>query len=436
MSLDVRDILDMPSATGERASKKKKVEPVKRPAGMHREVFSLLSTSADIDPPPLQKNSCPKGYKHMQKLFGNRKVRSWGWTPFTNSGRKDNLSLNHWRRCDNTDQDYPFSVYHKECEVVCYTDEQYNGVLQQSGWTRADTDHLMILAKQFDLRFIIMQDRWDKNKHGVRSVEDMKERYYSIQYRLDKLQDSEAEVPAHSLYDADHERLRKDQLDKLYNRTPEELEEEEFLVEELRKIEVRRKEREKKQQDLQRLIHAADEHEGSTLNVKKNKKLAATRKKEDEARPWRIPDKPVGPGVTLRSSRIKQSLQVGQKKAKLVEQVLVQLGVGLTPMPTEDITDQFNELRNDILFLLELKVAQESLRYEIETQKFSKEAILGTQPSAEPEDTPDTDISGLNLDEAMNTAGLTSSCNRKRRAALELEKVTSLIKKSRKSSKG
>ena len=33
MSLDVRDILDMPSATGERASKKKKVEPVKRPAG-------------------------------------------------------------------------------------------------------------------------------------------------------------------------------------------------------------------------------------------------------------------------------------------------------------------------------------------------------------------------------------------------------------------
>ena len=43
-------------------------------------------------------------------------------------------------------------------------------------------------------------------RHGVRSVEDMKDRYYSIQYRLDKLQDSEAEAPAHSLYDADHER--------------------------------------------------------------------------------------------------------------------------------------------------------------------------------------------------------------------------------------
>ena len=49
-------------------------------------------------------------------------------------------------------------------QVVSYTDEQYNGVLQQNGWTRSDTDYLMTLAKQYDLRFIIMQDRWDRNK--------------------------------------------------------------------------------------------------------------------------------------------------------------------------------------------------------------------------------------------------------------------------------
>ena len=48
----------------------------------------------------------------------------------------------------------------------------------------------------------------------------------------------------------------------------------------------------------------------------------------------------------------------------------------------------------------------------------------------------DTDIMGLNLDEALVTAGLTSSCSRKRRAASEIEKVTALLKKQRKSSKG
>ena len=40
----------------------------------------------------------------------------------------------------------------------------------------------------------------------------------------------------------------QDQLEKLYSRTREEVEEEEYLIEELRKIEIRRKEREKKQQ--------------------------------------------------------------------------------------------------------------------------------------------------------------------------------------------
>ena len=40
----------------------------------------------------------------------------------------------------------------------------------------------------------------------------------------------------------------QEQLEKLYSRTREEVEEEEYLIEELRKIEIRRKEREKKQQ--------------------------------------------------------------------------------------------------------------------------------------------------------------------------------------------
>ena len=38
-------------------------------------------------------------------------------------------------------------------------------------------------------------------------------------------------------------------------------------------------------------------------------------------------------------------------------------------MPTEDITVQFNELRNDILFLLELKIAQETLQFDIQALK-------------------------------------------------------------------
>ena len=34
----------------------------------------------------------------------------------------------------------------------------------------------MDLAQRFDLRFIVMADRWDSNTYTARTVEDLKER--------------------------------------------------------------------------------------------------------------------------------------------------------------------------------------------------------------------------------------------------------------------
>lgn len=49
------------------------------------------------------------------------------------------------------------------------------------GWTREETDYLMELCDKYDLRFILVQDRWDRDRFKVeRSVEDIKERYYMI----------------------------------------------------------------------------------------------------------------------------------------------------------------------------------------------------------------------------------------------------------------
>lgn len=47
-------------------------------------------------------------------------------------------------------------------------------------------------------------------------------------------------------------------MKKLFDRTPEQVEEEQTLLSELRKIEQRKKERDRKTQDLQKLITAAD----------------------------------------------------------------------------------------------------------------------------------------------------------------------------------
>lgn len=60
-------------------------------------------------------------------------------------------------------------------------------------------------------------------------------------------------------YDAEHERKRKEQLTKLFDRTPKQIEEEQMLLNELKKIEARKKERDRKTQDLQKLISQADQ---------------------------------------------------------------------------------------------------------------------------------------------------------------------------------
>ena len=169
--------------------------------------------------------------------------------------------------------------FNKVVEVPTYTEMEYTQHLTSPEWSREETDHLMDLASRFDLRFIIMADRWDRETFTERSVEDLKERYYNIVERLERVHGGATGAAADQgkkqwLYDADHERRRKEQLRRLYNRTEEQLEEEEVLKAELRKIEARKREREKKTADLQKMIAQADASSGDSKKLGKKQKLA------------------------------------------------------------------------------------------------------------------------------------------------------------------
>ena len=63
------------------------------------------------------------------------------------------------------------------------------------------------------------------------------ERYYGIVEKLETLHADPSKAAAKTFaYDADHERRRKEQLCRLYDRTPEQVEEEEILRAELKKV--------------------------------------------------------------------------------------------------------------------------------------------------------------------------------------------------------
>jgi len=440
-----------------------------KPEGMHRELYNLLYSENKELPCPLIPTDTSKdqGYKQMRAKLGMRRVRPWKWLPFTNPARKDNLVLHHWRRVMDEGKDYPFASFNKTIEVPTYTEVEYQLHLVSAGWTREETDHLMDLAQRFDLRFIVMQDRWDRNTFPERSVEDLKERYYAILDKLERVHGGSSSSGSSSsggssqdnnkkqfVYDADHERRRKEQLRRLYNRTQDQVEEEDMLKSELRKIEARKKEREKKTADLQKLIARTD----STSSVQ-TKKLEKKQKLGLVGRPPMLENQAIvdqngirwpeikTSGVTVRSQRTKLPISVGMKKTKAIECMLNELGIPLQPPATEEISNEFNELRSEMVLLYELKNALNNCEYEMTTLKHQYEGLVPGKSLDIPESikissgslVEEAALAATTAEKKKNLAdvidvstsargeGLTP--NRKRKAALEQGNILKKIKK-------
>lgn len=48
-----------------------------------------------------------------------------------------------------------------------YSEQEYQVHLHDDGWTKAETDHLFDLCKRFDLRFVVVHDRYDHQQYRV-----------------------------------------------------------------------------------------------------------------------------------------------------------------------------------------------------------------------------------------------------------------------------
>ena len=466
-SADVRDIMGLSRDAGsgeitkemilgtdkpKKVYAKKSDTIMKRPEGMARELYNLLCNDNKDAPPLIPSDTVmgkDKGYKQMKAKLGMRKVRPWKWMPFTNPARRDGLVLYHWRRVADEGKDYAFAKFNKKLEMPVFSDVEYNNHLTAEGWTRAETDHLLDLCGRFDLRFPIIHDRWDKSLYKtVRTIEDLKERYYGLCEKLETLHADPSKAgskPFH--YDADHERRRKEQLKRLYNRTPEEVEEEEMLRAELKKIEARKKEREKKTQDLQKLIAQADSTSKSPLMDKKalKKKIMANgsngptkspTKEQMDTGGIKFPDFK-GSGVYLRSQRMKLPPSVGQKKTKAIEQLLDVAGVDPNPVPSESMCNEFNELRSDMVLLYELKAALATCEQELHALKARYETLnpgktLEIPEKLRPNNTAFTSSSvkqTKSISDIIDVVGTgPTPPQRKRKAALEQSNVLKKIK--------
>ncbi|XP_024368729.1 SWR1-complex protein 4 isoform X2 [Physcomitrium patens] len=169
---DAMDILGL-MKLGDRGSVESRKTPkdvVKKPDGVHREVYALTGGL-----PPIMPTLDPASTK---KRPAPTKKISWQWLSFSTTARTDNLQLYHWVQVMDGLQpsgDYAFAKYNKGVNGVRYTDEEYNQLLVDPNWSREETDRLFDMCEQFDLRFIIIADRFS----SPCTIEELKHRYYS-----------------------------------------------------------------------------------------------------------------------------------------------------------------------------------------------------------------------------------------------------------------
>ncbi|KAI5813363.1 hypothetical protein BZA77DRAFT_339462 [Pyronema omphalodes] len=235
---DVRDVMDIsgPMENIPRpppAKKQKTVE--KRPDGITRELFALLGEN----PPPVA--IVENKFKEKPKWMG--KANPWVWTPFKNPARNDDLTLYHWERKTESSEDrvYAFSKFNVSVDVPIPTESEY-AALRSDDWTREETDYLLSICRDFDLRWSIIWDRYEY-PGKTRKLEDLKARYYNVcrslmEQRTPVAQMTPEELIAYNLtnFEKEREGTRRAMAEKQFNKTEDQVREEEMLLTELKRI--------------------------------------------------------------------------------------------------------------------------------------------------------------------------------------------------------
>ncbi|KIM46378.1 hypothetical protein M413DRAFT_312999 [Hebeloma cylindrosporum] len=277
---DIRSALSIPEASataGPSQPKKPALTNTRKPEGISRELYSLIGPSA----PSLAAQLIKPRLKQKPNFGGGTSKTRWELRPFKNSGRRDNLELQHWEKV-TTDPatEYSFAKYNVQPTTYSYSQDEYTRFLEDKDWTKEETDYLFSVVQDFDLRWYIISDRYDYPDGPSRHMDDLKDRYYSVCRKLvrnrpwagDEL--SKSQLMASFQFDKERELMRKKYILSLENRTPDQIAEEEALYVEVKRLEHTERKFKRDRENLLRTLAGIDsglpdivEDDGSILGL-------------------------------------------------------------------------------------------------------------------------------------------------------------------------
>ena len=197
---------------------KKHKDFMKKQTGMKRELIKLIG-------------GVPSIVERTNKSSKNSS--NWLWAPFSNPARTDNLRLVHWQRAEDVNKDYDFAKFNQSIDIVDFTEDEYNKLIKPNdrNWNYEQTRYLWELIKRYELRFTVIMDRFDEEQYGERTVESLKDRYYSVARTILESRKMFDHPIIKSGYNYEQEMKRRTYLEKTMNKSFAELREENSLFE-------------------------------------------------------------------------------------------------------------------------------------------------------------------------------------------------------------
>eukprot|EP01135_Chromosphaera_perkinsii_P000374 Nk52_evm21s78 gene=Nk52_evmTU21s78 len=367
----------------------------------------------------------------------SQKVGPWVWVPFTNPARDDTLELSHWRKAQDVGKIYPFHLFNISIDVPQYSDEEYNTLIHTTrlNWTKKETDYLFDMCRKWDLRWPVIFDRWEL---APRSMEDMKEQYYEVCHKLafNRMSslDYNDKSTEHLKYDAVHESERRKQLQRIFSRSRLQAQEEQSLAVDFASLDELHKERDKERVSAKKLLTVLEAKliakglpASVGASVSKVDKSPKRKKKKtvpavfgldsvkavlstggavnndggalNEApivdafsgieKPFLSNEvlkvrKEKSTGTYLRSVKALTPISTNPVTQSKTDKILEELDVGTKPMPTGPVLRLYDDLRGDLLLLLELKKHVDAREYEVSALKYQGEELKRLTQGMEP----------------------------------------------------
>ena len=360
----------IPSSNHQKELERKTKDYIKKQTGLKRELIKLIGGV-----PSIVERSTHKVVKRS----------NWVWSKFSNPSRKDKLQLEHWQRKEDVGKEYDTS-YNRSIEIVEFTKDEYDKLIKPNdrNWNYEQTMYLWDLIKQYQLKFVIIFDRFDEKTYGERTVESLKDRYYSVARTILEHRRLFDHPIIKSGYNYEQEIKRRTYLEKTMNKSFAELKEENYIMEMAENLNKKMEKNENfekvlnqklselppvNQNNLQQNAMSIDEGENSINNFSENKLLNNI---ENENKKIESYGESNNNGQTfedflkdnitrndsfvyLRSQKLKHNLPVSEKIQERVDNYMKEFNIPEKLIPTAKVEMAYDNLRNNVILYTSLK---------------------------------------------------------------------------------